>query len=233
MRTESSGITFAAQDKLPRLPIPLLEETLQKFPRALEALQDDEEMEDTLRATKEFLEGDGPVLQKALEDYEKKGVEEERIGSYVEEFWNESYLSPDASVVLNLNPFFVLEKDPDPKVAKDQVRRAASLCFASVKLASLLRHETLEPDVFRGKPLCMDQFRVLFGSSRQPTKNGQMDDIHVYNDSGHGTTAITARPCLTNFRASAAQISLTPRFAFFGSRCSLPKPVLLLHGAVA
>lgn len=29
--------------------------------------------------------------------------------SYVEEFWNESYLQPDASVVLNLNPYFVLE----------------------------------------------------------------------------------------------------------------------------
>ena len=31
------------------------------------------------------------------------------MGSYVEEFWSEAYLAPDQSVVLNLNPFFVLE----------------------------------------------------------------------------------------------------------------------------
>jgi hypothetical protein len=48
---------------------------------------------------------------------------------------------------------------PDRKTATDQIRRAASLTFASVKLASLLKHETLEPDVFRGTPLDMDQVR--------------------------------------------------------------------------
>jgi carnitine O-acetyltransferase len=72
------------------------------------------------------------------------------------------------------------------------------LCFASVKLASLLKHETLRPDVFKGVPLCMDQFKVLFGASRQPGYNnnnngrgdgisagGIMDDVHVYENSIH------------------------------------------------
>jgi hypothetical protein len=108
----------------------------------------------------------------------------------VEEFWNESYLKPDASVVLNLNPYFVLEEGPDPKIAKDQLHRAASLCFASVRMASSLRNQTLKPDIFKGKPLCMDQFKALFGSSRQPTLNDS-DDVHVYNDSSHGAFLCT------------------------------------------
>lgn len=153
------GITYAAQQQLPRLPIPTLEETLHKFPRVLQALQDEQQQEETQRVCDEFLSGDGPILQQALTDYEREGVANGAIGSYVEEFWNESYLSlPNASVVLNLNPFFVLEDAPDPKTAGDQLKRAASLTFASVKIASLLKYETLPPDVFKGKALCMGTY---------------------------------------------------------------------------
>ena len=56
-----------------------------------------------------FLKTDGPVLQKLLMEYEQKGREEGTIGSFVEEFWTDAYLTPDSSVVMNLNPFFVLE----------------------------------------------------------------------------------------------------------------------------
>jgi carnitine O-acetyltransferase len=183
------SITYGSQGLLPRLPIPTLEETLEKFPKVLEALQDEQEREETKRVVEEFLAGPGPVLQQALMDYEAAAVEAGGIGSYVEEFWNESYLAGDSSVVLNLNPFFVLEEGPDPKIAKDQLHRAASLCFAALKLASQLKDETIPPDTFKGKPLCMDQFKVLFGSSRQPAAH-ETDDVHVYPDSSHGTLGV-------------------------------------------
>mmetsp|Transcript_11155 Transcript_11155/g.21350 ORF Transcript_11155/g.21350 Transcript_11155/m.21350 type:complete len:779 (+) Transcript_11155:313-2649(+) len=185
---KDGSITYAHQEELPRLPIPTLEETLDKFPVFLEAIQTPKEHEETKRVTHEFKKGAGPKLQEALLEYEKEGYESGEFGSYVEEFWNEAYLSPDSSVVLNLNPFFVLEGGPDPKTASDQLRRAASLCFASVKLASMLKHETLKPDLIKGTPLCMDQFKVLFGSSRQPGSHdcdGSFDDVHVYGDSSH------------------------------------------------
>lgn len=186
----NSNGTYSNQSQLPRLPIPTLEETLHKFPKVLEALQDKRQLAETRRVVEEFLNGEGPALQQALMEYEKAGIESGEIGSYVEEFWNESYLSPDASVVLNLNPFFVLEDAPDSKMANDQLSRAASLCFASIKLASLLKNQTLPPDSFKNKPLCMDQFKALFGSSRQPMKHEdrtKCDEIHVYSNSSHGT----------------------------------------------
>ena len=134
------------------------------------------------------MENEGPSLQQKLVEYEKHGFDNNRIGSYVEAYWNESYLSPDVSTVLNLNPFFILENGPDPKIATNQLRRAASLCFSSLKFASALRNETLAPDMVKGKPLCMDQFKVLFGSSRQPVArlDTEQDDVHVYRDSSHG-----------------------------------------------
>jgi carnitine O-acetyltransferase len=84
----------------------------------------------------------------------------------------------------NLNPYFVLESSPDPKLAGNQIGRAASLCFASVKMASQLRNEDFKPDTFRGKPLCMDQFRALFGASRVPKRNSK-DTVAVYDQSNH------------------------------------------------
>jgi carnitine O-acetyltransferase len=92
-------------------------------------------------------------------------------------------VAPDSSVVLNLNPFFVLEESPDPK-GKDQLRRAASLCFAAVKIASQLKNESMKPDSVKGNPLCMDQYKVLFGASRQPARH-VADEVHVYTESRH------------------------------------------------
>jgi hypothetical protein len=86
------GVTFSSQNKLPRLPIPTLEETMAKFPSVLEALQDSRQREETRRVVDDFLKGDGPKLQGALLEYERIGIETGTWGSYVEEFWNESYL---------------------------------------------------------------------------------------------------------------------------------------------
>ena len=179
----SSSITFSAQANLPPLPIPTLNDTMSKFLEHLEALQADdhpEERDKTKRLVDDFLKPNvnvsvdvnneegttpatttttttttGPQLQRLLLEYDRSGRESGLIGSYVEEFWNDAYLAPDSSVVLNLNPYFVLESSPDPKLSGNQIRRAASLCFASVKMASQLRNGNLKPDTFKGKPLCM------------------------------------------------------------------------------
>ena len=63
--------TLASQDKLPKLPIPPLEDTCRRYLTALEALQDEKEHELTKRAVKDFLEGDGPKLQKRLQEWAK------------------------------------------------------------------------------------------------------------------------------------------------------------------
>ncbi|EQK99792.1 carnitine acetyl transferase [Ophiocordyceps sinensis CO18] len=162
---ETGGITFAAQDKLPKLPIPDLESTCKRYIQALEPLQTPRERADTRHAVDDFLKTDGPDLQEKLKRYAHDKT------SYIEQFWYDSYLNFDSSVVLNLNPFFLLEDDPTP-ARNNQVTRAASLVVSALEFIRAVRKEELPPDTFKGTPLCMYQVSRLFGTTRVPTENG-------------------------------------------------------------
>ncbi|KAK4047797.1 carnitine O-acetyltransferase yat1 [Microbotryomycetes sp. JL201] len=165
------GRTLAYQDKLPKLPIPPLEDTLKRYLRALEGLQSPHEHSRTKKVVQDFLENEGPELHKALVDYAQTRA------SFIEEWWTESYLSHTESVVLSLNPFFILEQvlrrvdDPTP-ARGNQLMRATSLILASLGFVHDFRTGQLEPDTFRGTPLDMSQYSKLFGTARIPTKTG-------------------------------------------------------------
>jgi carnitine O-acetyltransferase len=83
----------------------------------------------------------------------------------------DSYLNFDNPVVLNLNPFFLLEDDPTP-ARNNQVTRAASLVVSALAFVRAVRKEELPPDTIRGQPLDMYQYSRLFGTARIPTENG-------------------------------------------------------------
>ena len=96
--------TLAFQDKLPKLPIPSLEDTCHRYLRALEALQDENEHANTKAAVKQFLETDGPVLHGILEEYAKdkarfvilshiSSLFTDCGSSYIEEFWCDTFTS--------------------------------------------------------------------------------------------------------------------------------------------
>ncbi|CBF88236.1 carnitine O-acetyltransferase facC [Aspergillus nidulans FGSC A4] len=165
VKTKSGGITFAHQDSLPKLPIPDLESTCKKYLDALSPLQTPKEQEETKAAVREFLKGEGPGLQERLQKYATSQT------SYIEQFWYDSYLNYDSPVVLNLNPFFLLEDDPTP-ARNNQLTRAASLVVSALSFVRAVRREELPPDTVRGTPLCMYQYSRLFGTARVPTENG-------------------------------------------------------------
>lgn len=91
----------------------------------------------------------------------------------------DSYLNFDNPVVLNLNPFFLLEDDPTP-ARNNQVTRAASLVISALCFVRAVRKEELPPDTLKGTPLCMYQYSRLFGTARVPTENG----CQIAQDSG-------------------------------------------------
>lgn len=77
---QDGGITFAAQDKLPKLPIPELESSLKRYLRALKPLQTPREHSDSQQAVEEFLRVEGPELQEKLRNYAQGK------SSYIEQF---------------------------------------------------------------------------------------------------------------------------------------------------
>src|SRR3954468_6454993 len=83
----------------------------------------------------------------------------------------DSYLNFDNPVVLNLNPFFLLEDDPTP-ARNNQVTRAASLIVSALGFVRAVRKEELPPDPVKGVPLDMYQYSRLFGTARVPTDSG-------------------------------------------------------------
>lgn len=74
------GITFAHQEKLPKLPIPDLDATCDRYMAALEPLQTSREHTETDNAVQEFLRTDGPILQEKLKNYSQDQT------SYIEQF---------------------------------------------------------------------------------------------------------------------------------------------------
>lgn len=166
-KKESSkqGVTFAGQDKLPKLPIPDLDSTLKRYLESLSPLQTSREQDESKAASLDFLEGEGKELQDKLKKYSSDK------SSYIEQFWYDSYLNYDNPVVLNLNPFFLLEDDPTP-ARENQVNRAASLVVSALCFVRAIRKEELSPDMIRGQPLDMYQYSRMFGTARVPTESG-------------------------------------------------------------
>lgn len=174
--------TFAGQPALPRLPIPPLEATLARYLKAVAPLLSAHQLEQTQAAVASFGAAEGPALQARLERYA------EGKASYIEEFWFEAYLTHEDSVVLNLNPYFVLEDDPTPS-NNDQVTRAASLVIGAVQFHAAIVREDLVPDDWRGTALCMEQYRKLFGCARVPSLSGEngkvIDAINSFPGARH------------------------------------------------
>lgn len=63
------GITFASQEKLPKLPIPELDASCTKYLAALKPLQTPKEHSDSKHAVQDFLKADGAALQEKLKKY--------------------------------------------------------------------------------------------------------------------------------------------------------------------
>lgn len=190
--------TFHHQENLPRLPIPSLAETLSKFEDTVSPLLTKSQLMKTKSIVASFLKNEGPKLQSLLETYDKELAQNGRFGSYIEEFWNDAYLVPNDPVVLNINPYFLLEDDADANIAKNQILRASALTFQSLKFAASVKNGTLAPDTVKGTPLCMDQFKSLFAACRIP-KDGKSDVIKVDHDST--TVAVMFRNQLYYFEA--------------------------------
>jgi len=74
------GVTFAAQENLPKLPIPELQQTCDRYLVALEPLQSRQQRADTKAAVQDFLRAEGPELQERLKKYATGK------SSYIEQF---------------------------------------------------------------------------------------------------------------------------------------------------
>ncbi|WP_039798431.1 choline/carnitine O-acyltransferase [Nocardia araoensis] len=160
--------TFAADDHLPRVPLPTLEDSCGRFLQWCEPLLTADEIAATRAAVDDLLRPDGPgrTLHAALAEYDATPG----VGSWLDLFWPSRYLGRRDRIALNAN-FFFLFRDDTPLAASTavtQVDRAAGVISAAVDYKLALDREAVPPVTQRGQQLSMWQNKYLFSETRIP-----------------------------------------------------------------
>ncbi|GAA0953147.1 choline/carnitine O-acyltransferase [Actinocorallia libanotica] len=158
---ETPARTFALEDGLPRVPLPTLDHTCERFLEWCSPLLTDEQLAETKAAVADFLRPDGPGrrLHAALAEYDAR----EDVHSWLDLFWPSRYLGRRDRIALNANFFFLFEDSP-----LGQVERAAQLVAAAVDYKLRLDDERVPPVRRRGQALSMEQNKFLFATTRIP-----------------------------------------------------------------
>ncbi|CAO5170670.1 Carnitine O-acetyltransferase [Frankia sp. AiPs1] len=172
-RPRLNSTTFAHDDQLPRVPLPSLADTCERFLAWSAPLLTEPERAATAAAVAAFQapDGPGPILHAALERYDAT----EGVHSWLDDFWDSRYLGRRDRIALNANYIFSFAGGGSAAAAASsdaggqaQLERAAGLIAAAVDYKLRLDDERIEPVLQRGKPLSMAQNTFLFSTTRIP-----------------------------------------------------------------
>ena len=163
---ELSSRTFGNEDRLPRVPLPTLEDSCRRFLEWSAPLLTADERAATEAAVAAYLAPGSPAhaLHAALERYDATPG----VRSWLDAFWPARYLGRRDRIALNANFFFLFEASGLP-----QVPRAAGLIAAALGYKRQLDDERIPPVVQRGVPMSMIQNQFLFSTTRIP---GEVQD---------------------------------------------------------
>ncbi|XP_041908094.1 carnitine O-acetyltransferase isoform X2 [Corvus kubaryi] len=195
------------QEALPHLPVPPLQQTLDRYLLALQPIISPEELSHTQELVAEFRKpgGVGERLQKGLERRARK------TENWLSDWWlKTAYLEYRLPVVVHSSPGVVLPKQ-DFLDRQGQLRFAAKLIEGILDFKSMIDNETLPVEYMGGKPLCMNQYYQILSSCRIPgpkrdsivnyakgkkqsrhitvVHNFQFFELDVYNSDGSPLTA--------------------------------------------
>ena len=160
----TSTRTFANEDHLPRIPLPTLAETCDRFLTWCAPLLTPDQLAETTAAVTAFLQGPGPTLHAALAEYDAAPG----VHSWLDTFWPYRYLGRRDRIALNANFFFLFEDSNVSETERAQLDRAAHLIAAALEYKRRLDDELIPPVLQRGQPLSMEQNKFLFSSTRIP-----------------------------------------------------------------
>ncbi|CAF3947030.1 unnamed protein product [Rotaria sp. Silwood2] len=157
--------TFEYDDKLPSLPLPTLEHTLERYLDSVRAVVNDDEYIKTKKIVEQFAKGTGRELHEQL----KTNIESHQERNWLTKWWDEEiYLKwrlPIAPAI-NMMGFNCLIP---PKV-DSQLTRASIHIHACALVFETIREERY-PISYMGKyPLTMYQLKHFFNTCRIPHK---------------------------------------------------------------
>lgn len=178
---ESEEGTFSFEETLPKVPLPELDVTKEKFIEWCEPLLNQEELNETKKAVEKFTKrgGLGEKLHQALGEFDNH----KDTKSWLDVFWPSRYLGRRDPIALNANFFFLFRHED-----LSQSQRAAKIAASALGYKLLLDKEKIPVAKIKDNPLSMDQVKYLFSATRIP---GKMQDSlrSFYSEAqpGHST----------------------------------------------
>ena len=191
-RTSYKGQTFSLQDQLPSLPVPDLNETLNKYLVSIKPfvqalpnnnntnnslsndIKDNKEYQRQVKLCDDFKNNLGPVLQIRLQDYSANKR------NWMSNWWDsQAYLNYNDPVIPYVSYFYnhaPLSSLTHSLIENNPLLKATALVQSIVKFIELIKDEALPPELIRGTPFCMNSFHLMFNGSRVP-------NIHPASDS--------------------------------------------------
>jgi len=146
--------TYYFQQSLPKLPLPSLDDTCQRYLEAVEPLVSADQFEKTRATVNYFKATDGAKLDARLRERDKANTRT----SYIAQPWYDMYLESREPVVLNFNPFIMFQDDPN---ASDQLTRATSMVYSSMRFYQALSSGSLTPEVFYMNPAAESKINAI------------------------------------------------------------------------
>ncbi|XP_076139756.1 carnitine O-acetyltransferase isoform X1 [Alosa pseudoharengus] len=182
--TRITGRYLAHQESLPKLPVPPLKQTCDRYLAALEPIVEEDELQHTRRLLEEFQTGGvGERLQKGLERRARK------MENWLSDWWLKvAYLDYRMPVVVHSSPGVVLPR-MEFHDRQGQMRFAAKMISGVLNFKTMIDNETLPVEHLGGQALCMHQYYQVLSSCRIPgTKS---DSIVNYSQGRRPPSHIT------------------------------------------
>lgn len=168
---------YSFQTSLPKLPVPRVSATIQRYLESVRPLLDDEEYYRMEMLAKEFKEKTAPRLQKYLV------LKSWWATNYVSDWWEEYiYLRGRSPLMVNSNYYvmdLVLVRNTDVQAA-----RLGNIIHAMIMYRRKLDREEIKPVMALGiVPMCSYQMERMFNTTRIPGK--ETDTLQHLSDSRH------------------------------------------------
>lgn len=163
----------AAAVQLPRLPVPPLQQTLQKYLKTVKPLVDEKDYENTENVVKEFgsPSGIGPKLQTLLIH------RAETTDNWLSDWWLRSaYMEYRMPVVMYSSPGMVLPSQTF-RTKEDQLTFASKVIAAALEYKALIDKNSIPLETMGKKPLDMSQYSKILCTCRIP---GETRDSMAY-----------------------------------------------------
>jgi carnitine O-acetyltransferase len=154
------------EESLPKLPVPTLEETTQRYLKSVHPLLSSAEFENTKKAVESFIQpgGVGHQLQERL----VKRREDPKIANWLTEWWNQAaYLAYRDPIVPYVSYFY---SHRDDRKRRDPAKRAAAITTGVLEFKRQVDQGELEPEYMKKLPIAMSSYQYMFNCCRRPAK---------------------------------------------------------------